>query len=277
MKNIKIGIYEKALTDNTDLYYLLNLLAKTRYDYLEISIDDSKNRISRLEMPKEKREKLRSYMEKKELYIYSIVLSANRSFPIGNKSIGVRDKGKLIIKKTIEFAFDLNIPVIQLAGYYSFFSDLRDGKERDRFIEALKELSKYAAWKGVMLGLENMDGKDILSIEDSINVIEDVNSPWLQLYPDIGNLVANGLSLENELKNIGNRILSVHLKDTRKNEFRRVPFGEGEVDFKLAGDLLRKENYNGNFTIEMWNDGNQNALGVTDETLDFIKKEMEID
>lgn len=276
MLKSKIGIYEKALSDNTDLYYLLKLLSRTKFDYLEISIDDSEKRLSRLEMPKKEREKLRFHMNEEETYIYSIVLSANRSFPIGNKDTFIRNKGKMIIKKAIDFAFDLNIALVQIAGYYTFLSDRRDGKERSRFVEALKELSEYAAWKGIMLGLENMDGKDILSIKDSINIIEDVKSPWLQLYPDIGNLIANGFSLESQLKNIVGSTLSIHLKDTRKNEFRRVPFGDGEVDFKLVADLLRKEDYRGHYTIEMWNDGEKKSLEIADQALEFIKNEMDM-
>src|SRR5699024_10412807 len=116
-----------------------------------------------------------------------------------------------------------------------------------------------------------------LSIRDCTEVIRDVKSPWLQLYPDIGNLVANGYSLESQLQNIAKHTLSVHLKDTKINEFRRVPFGEGEVDFKLVADLLRTDGYCGNFTIEMWNDGDQHSLEIANRTLDFIKNEMDID
>jgi len=188
----------------------------------------------------------------------------------------IRHEGVKIIKQTIDLAHDINIPVIQLAGYYSFFDDERDGRERKRFIESLEKVTAYASWKGIMLGLENMDGKDILSMNDSIGILKEINSPWLQLYPDIGNLAANGLSVEKELENISNHIISIHLKDTKKNVFRRVPFGEGIVNFKVAGDILREENYKGNYTIEMWNDGNDNSLDIIHDTLDFIKSEMKI-
>lgn len=276
MKKTKIGIYEKALTDDTNLYNVLNLLRETRFDYLEISIDDSKDRLQRLEMSEAEKNSLRQFMDEEELCIYSIVLSANRSFPIGSKDEEIRTRGIEIIKKAIDLSYNLNIPVIQIAGYYSFFTDTRDGQERNRFINALKEITKYSAWKGVMLGLENMDGRDVLSIDDSMKIIEDVSSPWLQLYPDIGNLVANGFCLENELKDISRNILSIHLKDARKNEFRRVTFGQGEVNFKLAADLLQNDMYQGNYTIEMWNDGNSDSLKIVNETLEFIKKEMNI-
>jgi len=276
MEKTKIGIYEKALSDDTDLYNSLNLLKETRFDYLEISIDDSKERLQRLDMLETERKALKNFMNKEDLNIYSIVLSANRSYPIGNKDKETRTAGIEIIKKAIDLSYDLDIPVIQLAGYYSFFTDSRDGKERNRFIESLQEITRYSGWKGVMLGLENMDGQDILSIDDSMKIIEDVKSPWLQLYPDIGNLVANGFSLEDELKDISKNVLSIHLKDTRKDEFRRVPFGQGEVNFKLAGELLRKDMYQGNYTIEMWNDGNIDSLKIVNETMEFIQKEMHI-
>ena len=48
--------------------------------------------------------------------------------------------------------------------------------------------------------------------------------------------------------------MGVHLKDTRIREFRRVPFGEGIVDFDAAFRTLKQMQFTGPFMVEMWNE-----------------------
>lgn len=67
------------------------------------------------------------------------------------------------------------------------------------------------------------------------------------------------------------------VKVRRTGTFRRIPFGHGEVNFELAGDLLREQGYRGNFTVEMWNDGHDNPLETLEESLDFLKSEMKLE
>lgn len=275
MKKNLIGIYEKGLSDDTDLYNILCLLKKTSFDYLEIAIDDTPKRLARLKMTKKERILINEFMKCNDLHIHSIVLSANRSYPLGSSIAEIQEQGLNIAKDTIELACDLHIPIVQIAGYF-VFTGIRDGKERPRFINAMEKVVEHAARKGVMLGLENMDGKDILSIAEAKDILQEIPSPWFQLYPDIGNLVANQFNLEEEINQIADRAVAIHLKDTRVNEYRRVPFGEGEVDFALAADRLAKQGYRGCYCIEMWNDGHENSVEIVENAYRYIKNIMEL-
>ena len=62
-----------------------------------------------------------------------------------------------------------------------------------------------------------------------------VDSPWLQVYPDIGNLTnaakAAQDSVERDLATGRGHLAAVHLKETVPGVFREVPFGTGHVDF----------------------------------------------
>lgn len=275
MSRHMIGIYEKALSNHPNLIKVLHIFKQTKFDYLEIAIDDSEERLSRLEIDKKERKRINEYMEVNNLHIHSIVLSANRVYPLGSPNANIRKQGQEIVYKAIELASDLRIPIIQLAGYYTF-SESRDGGERERFIESLEQIVDVAASRGVMLGIENMDGEDILSIKDAKSILEHIQSPWLQLYPDIGNLVANGLSLDEELQDMANCTIAIHLKDTRRNVFRRVPFGQGDVDFALAAQKLHAQGYRGCYTIEMWNDGNQDSIQLTEIAYQYLKNKMNL-
>jgi L-ribulose-5-phosphate 3-epimerase UlaE len=69
-------------------------------------------------------------------------------------------------------------------------------------------------------------------------VLERVGSPWLQLYPDVGNLIERGLDPLAELDLARGRMVALHAKDARPGEPRRVPFGEGGVPFAAAFERL---------------------------------------
>ena len=107
-----------------------------------------------------------------------------------------------------------------------------------------------AAKKLVMLSIETMDDPFINSLDKVTYYKSQVRSPWLQAYPDVGNLTAwptNDVGREIE-SNIDN-IVAVHLKDTKpvgetsKGVFKRVPFGEGTVDFEACLRIFKRLGY----------------------------------
>ena len=65
-----------------------------------------------------------------------------------------------------------------------------------------------------------------------------------------------GREIESNIDNI----VAVHLKDTKpvgetsKGVFKRVPFGEGTVDFEACLRIFKRLGYQGSYTVEMWTD-----------------------
>jgi L-ribulose-5-phosphate 3-epimerase len=100
------------------------------------------------------------------------------------------------------------------------------------------------------------------SIGKGMRFVQAADTPWFQMYPDIGNLTAMEKDVTQELLAGGRHIVGVHLKDTRIGEFRRVPFGEGLVDFDAAFRTLRCMGYRGLFVVEMWNEASADPVAV---------------
>lgn len=122
---------------------------------------------------------------------------------------------------------------IQLAGYDVYYEP-KTLLSREYFVENLRKCVDMAAKKLVMLSIETMDDPFINSLDKVTYYKSQVRSPWLQAYPDVGNLTAwptndVGRKIESNIDNI----VAVHLKDTKpvgetsKGVFKRVPFGEG--------------------------------------------------
>jgi L-ribulose-5-phosphate 3-epimerase/hexulose-6-phosphate isomerase len=68
-------------------------------------------------------------------------------------------------------------------------------------------------------------------------------------------------------------MVSIHLKDTKPNVFKCVPFGEGTVDFNTFFRKLTHLNYQGPFVIEMWADQTleEDQLSVINRLIDAKK------
>lgn len=269
-----IGIYEKALPMQGSWLERLSIAAQANFDFIEISIDESE-RLNRLDWSKEEISELQSAVLETEVQVHTIILSALRTYPLGSSSKETRQKALEILQKAINLAATIGIKIVQIPGYFNFYEPSTI-ESKEYYIEGLGQGAIWSARAGVMLAIENMDGEDVLSIETALSLIQKINSPWLKLYPDIGNLAANKLNVVQELELAKNTIIGIHLKDTRLNEYRRVPYGEGIVDFVEAFRVLKRIGYAGPFLLEMWNDDAPNAIKIVSEARSWMQNQMQL-
>lgn len=85
MKKYKIGIYEKALPKNITWQERLSLAKACGFEFIEMSIDESNDRLSRLNWTKSERIALHQSIIQSGITIPSMCLSAHRRFPFGSK------------------------------------------------------------------------------------------------------------------------------------------------------------------------------------------------
>lgn len=258
-----LGIYEKALPQDLSWKEKFELVHQLGFNFLEFSIDESDERLSRLDWDKDQRADFRQAMWETGSRINNLMLSGHRRFPLGSKDPNIRGKSLSMMQKAIDLAVDLGIHNIQMAGYDVFYEP-KTMNSRELYIENLRKCVHMAAKKNVMLSIETMDDPFLNSITKITELKSQIHSPWLQVYPDLGNLSAwptNNVPVQ--LENYLDNVAAVHLKDTQavtatsKGVFKNVPFGKGCVDFEgLLRELVRL-NYNGSYTIEMWSGDNQ--------------------
>jgi predicted hexulose-6-phosphate isomerase len=212
-------------------------------------------------------------MKETGVMIPSMCLSAHRRFPMGSEDANTRKTAMEIMQKAIYFAVDTGIQNIQLAGYDVYYEN---GNERTKkyFIEGLKKAVEWAGKAGVMLSIEIMDHEFMNSITKAMEYINELNSPWLKIYPDLGNLSGWGMDIPAELEVGKGHIVAIHVKETKPGIFKRVPFGEGTVPFIEAFEKLSKMNYQGPFLVEMWSDDAEDAIQTINEAIIWVKDKM---
>lgn len=247
-----IGVYEKALSGRTwaDRF---RQATTAGYDFVELSIDSSPQKLERLSWSEGERTELRQCAADAGSRIGTIVLSAHRDFPWGSPEVSIRRRADDIVRGALGLARDLGAECVQIAGYF-VFDGPRDDNVRGRFIDGVRAAASIADELGITLAIENVDGQDVLSAADGIALLADIDKPDVKLYIDVGNYAGNSLDVVGELMAVLPHAYAVQFKDARPGVFRRVPFGEGEVPWPKVLSVLDASEFCGPVSIEMWND-----------------------
>ena len=263
-----MGIYEKALPKKESWGTKIDIAKEAGYDFIEISVDESDERLARLDWNNDEIKNMRNLLIDKDFRIPSMTFSGQKRFPMGSIDTATREKSMDLMKKAIEISDKLGIRVIQVTGYDVYYEE-RSDKTRELFIQNLKKASEWASKACITLAIENMENTFLNSVTKYMEIAEEVDSPWLKLYPDLGNLTAwthDEVYRELEKGVKSQQIIAVHLKEAKKvtdtfgGIFRELEFGTGDVNFVKTFETLKKVEFTGPFLVEMWNESSQTPL-----------------
>lgn len=234
-KEYCLGLYEKAMPSELTWREKLTAAREGGFDFVEMSVDETDEKLARLDMSKEERLELVKTMAQVGIGFRSMCLSGHRKFPFGSHDPAVRAQSMKIMRKAIRLADDLGIRIIQLAGYDVYYED-GDEKTREYFLENLKTATAEAAKYGIVLGFETMETEFMNTVEKAMEYVHFVDSPYLNVYPDAGNITnaakTYGKDVIGDLLSGKGHIVAVHLKESKPGIFRDMHFGEGHVDFE---------------------------------------------
>ena len=149
----------------------LNCAKECGFDTVEISIDETDEKLARLNMSKEERKELVELMFKCGVSIRTMCLSGHRKYSLGSMEEATRNKGMEIMRKAIDLSSDLGIRIIQLAGYDVYYEKGNE-KTKKYFEDNLKESVKMAASKGVILAFETMETEFMNTIEKAMEFVK---------------------------------------------------------------------------------------------------------
>lgn len=260
MKAYALGLYEKAMPGNLTWREKLTAAKEAGYDFIELSIDETEERLARLDWPAAMRAQLVSLMEETGMPIRSMCLSAHRKYPLGSSDPQLCARSLEIMEKAVQLADDLGIRIIQLAGYDVYYEESTP-ETRARFEENLARAVRLAARRGILLGFETMETELMNTVEKAMHYVSLIQSPYLHVYPDSGNItnaaVMYGTDVQQDLQSGAGHIIAVHLKETVPGKFREIPYGTGHVDF---ASVIRTSWELGvrRYVTEFWYVGNPN-------------------
>ncbi|BCQ02418.1 L-ribulose-5-phosphate 3-epimerase [Cutibacterium avidum] len=275
---VTLGIYEKALVGNPletadDWRRFLIQVPESGFGFVDLSIDETEERTARLEWDQNQRRMVRHCIEETETTIGGICLSVHRRIGPGSADPTVRQRAREVMAEGLQLCHDLGVPVLQVAGYYCYYEQMNDQSEQ-WYTDLLIDAVPMAARLGVVMGIENVDGTDVTSIRKAMEFVKLAHSPYLQVYPDIGNIAEQQLDATIELEAGRGHMVAIHVKDVRPGEPRRVPMGEGTVDWDDAFAILAKQGWRGRMMIEMWNDDAPDSSDRSVSAREFIEERL---
>ena len=254
MKAYSIGLYEKAMPNTLTWKEKLEAAKEADYDFVEISIDETDDKLARLDWTKEERLELVKTMYEVGLPIRSMCLSGHRKYPLGSSDPATEARSLEIMEKAIQLADDLGVRIIQLAGYDVYY-DESTPETVERFGRTLKKAARMAARAGVLMGFETMETEFMNTCEKSMKYVDKINSTYLNVYPDCGNInnaaITYGTDVLADLRSCDGHVVAMHLKETVPGKFRDMMYGEGQVDFPAMIDTAWKIGVR-RFVTEFW-------------------------
>ncbi len=130
------------------------------------------------------------------------------------------------------------------------------------FLGPVGEIADEAHKAGMITCLET-----ILSGPELCEFLNALDRPYVQAVYDTGNRAASGLDLANDIRELGDRICHVHIKDKNKDN-QNVPLGTGLVNFSDVFDAFRDIGYDGPYTFE--SQRGEDPVRTAQTNIDFV-------
>ncbi|MBR5970850.1 MAG: L-ribulose-5-phosphate 3-epimerase [Lachnospiraceae bacterium] len=277
-RQYKLGMYEKAVPKELSWKEKFEAAKTAGFDFIELSVDETDEKLARLCWTQEERRDLLRIAEDCGMPLRSMCLSGHRKYPIGSADKATRERGMEIMEQALALAADLGIRMIQLAGYDVYYEDSTE-ETRALFEKNLHIATELAARYGVIMGFETMETPFMNTVEKAMSFVDMVNLPYLQVYPDLGNItnaaVEYGTRVADDLETGRGHLIAMHLKETVPGVFREVPFGTGHVDFDAG---IRKAWMLGvrRFVTEFWYTGESNWREIAAEACAMMRGKLDV-
>ena len=118
--------------------------------------------------------------------------------------------------------------------------------------QQIRKLIPMAEELKVIIAVEEVWNKFLLSPLEYAKYIDEFRSPWVRSYFDVGNVALTGYP-QDWIRTVRQRIVKLHIKDFRfrKMQAEFVPLREGDIDWPEVHKALGEIGYHGTATVEL--------------------------
>lgn len=257
MKKYEIGLYEKAMRNTLTWKEKLQCAKECGYDYLEISIDATEEKINRIYMDTEEKREIMEAIFDTGIPIGSMSVSALTKYALGDPDQAVRDRGMEIAEKSIQLSSAFGVRTVMIPGYDIYYGESTIETKR-YFLENIRKIAEIAEREGILVGFETMENNFMNTTGKAVQYVNMVDSAYLKIYPDAGNItnaaVANRHDVCEDLSLGKGKLIALHLKETKPDVYREVPFLTGHVEFERIINTAWKLGVR-RYVTELWDVG----------------------
>jgi len=205
--------------------------------------------------------------EKTGVRIHSIMNSDHWGSPFSSSDPDVVEKGMNCMNVSLQNAKDCGADTVLLVPAVVSPS-VRYAEAYERSLVQIKKLLPLAEKLKVIIGIENVWNKFLLSPIEFARYVDEFKSPFLQAYFDVGNVVLFGYP-QDWIRTLGSRIVKVHVKGFDAKRSRFTNLRDGTIDWPEVRRALKEVGYKGFMTAELGG-GDRDYLKDVSERMDKI-------
>ena len=124
------------------------------------------------------------------------------------------------------------------------------GDAYKRSQEHIRKLLPLAKELKVIIAVENVWNKFLLSPLEFARYVDEFESPWLKAYFDVGNVIIYGYA-QDWIRTLGKRTVKIHLKDFKRQGYQWKNLLDGDVNWAQVRRALEEIEYDGFLTTEL--------------------------
>ena len=198
-----------------------------------------------------KAEEIKNAADSANMRIDSVMNMDHWRYPLSSSDPVVVEKSLAGMRTSLHNAklwgSDVVLLVPAVVNPQTSYSDAwtRSQKEVRKLIPLAEELK-------IVIAIEEVWNKFLLSPLEMANYIGEFQSPWIKAWFDVGNVLLYGYP-QDWIRTLGKSIVKVHLKDFKRKEdgYAWVNLGDGDVDWAAVREAFAEIGYSGSAIVEL--------------------------
>ncbi len=202
-----------------------------------------------------KAEQIKKAAESAGIKIHSVMNQAHWQNPLSSSDPAVVAKSMEGMRTSLRNAkFWGADAVLLVPAVVNPETSYRDAWTRSQ--KHIRELIPTAKELGIIIAVEEVWNKFLLSPLEFATYVDEFKSPWVKAYFDVGNVVFYGYP-QDWIRTLGNRIVKVHIKDFKRSKswdpitLEFVNLGDGDIDWAEVRKALDEIGYVGTACVEI--------------------------
>jgi hexulose-6-phosphate isomerase len=255
--NLKKSLYYGMLPKSLGIEEKFKVAKKVGFEGIEVPTIENPDMV----------EEMKQVAKISGIKIHSIMNSLHWKYPFSSDDPSVIKKGmegmETSLRNAKEFGADTVLLVPAVVDVKTSYKDAYTRSQK-----YIKELLTLAKELNVIIAIENVWNKFLLSPLEFLRYIEEFDNPYLKAYFDVGNIVLYGIP-QDWIRTLGKQIVKIHIKGFNEKTREFVNLGEGTIDWLEVRRALSDIGYNGYITAEL-RGGDENYLLNVSGTMDKI-------
>lgn len=269
IKSINIGLFPAS----DPLEQTLARVKEAGFDGVELNMNEDNISEGGLwyGMTDAEAEKVKALLEKYDLACAGIVTDKLWQYHLTSDDIDTRTEGMKRIEKMIHLCTVVGASsVLVVPGVVDENVTYKNAYSNAQ--ACMKLLAPKAEAAGVLLGVEDVWNRFLLSPYEMAGFVDGVDSPNVGVFFDVGNIVVNSYP-EYWIEILEDRITRIHIKGFNRDNGKFCFLKEGTIDWKKVMDSLKNIGYDGFITAEFWgSDDWKSDLNLISSDMDAILK-----